>query len=46
VTLAVALDLGPGIARALFSDRIERMILRAPARIREFVEPERLTSAR
>jgi len=46
VTLAVALDLGPGIARALFSDRIERMILRAPARIREYVEPERLTSVR
>jgi hypothetical protein len=46
VTLAVALDLGPGIARALFSDRIERMILRAPARIREYVEPERLSSAR
>ena len=46
VTLAVALDLGPGIARALFSDRIERMILRAPARIREYVEPERLSSVR
>jgi len=46
VTLAVALDIGPGIARAFFSDRIERMILRAPAKIREFVEPMRLTSAR
>ena len=45
VTLAVALDMGPGIARALFSDRIERMILRAPAKIRDFVEPVRLTSA-
>jgi len=46
VTLAVALDMGPGIARAFFTDRIERMILRAPAKIREFVEPMRLTSAR
>jgi hypothetical protein len=46
VTLAVALDMGPGIARAFFSDRIERMILRAPAKIREYVEPMRLTSAR
>jgi len=46
VTLAVALDMGPGIARALFTDRIERIILRAPAKIREFVEPVRLTSVR
>lgn len=46
VTLAVALDIGPGIARAFFTDRIERTILRAPAKIREFVEPVRLTSAR
>ncbi|HEX5099311.1 MAG TPA: SRPBCC family protein [Polyangiaceae bacterium] len=46
VTLAVSLDIGPGIARAFFTDRIERMILRAPAKIREYVEPTRLTSAR
>jgi ribosome-associated toxin RatA of RatAB toxin-antitoxin module len=46
VTMAVALDMGPGIARALFSDRIESMILRAPAKIREYVEPVRLTSVR
>jgi hypothetical protein len=46
VTLAVALDIGPGIGRALFTDRIERIILRAPAKIREFVEPMQLTSVR
>ncbi|HEV8548879.1 MAG TPA: SRPBCC family protein, partial [Polyangiaceae bacterium] len=46
VTLAVALDLGPGLARALLSDRIERLILRAPAKIREYVEPARLSSVR
>jgi len=46
VTMAVALDMGPGIARVLFTDRIERIILRAPAKIREFVEPVRLTSVR
>jgi hypothetical protein len=46
VTLAVALDIGPGLARMLLSDRVERMILRAPAKIREYVEPARLTSAR
>jgi hypothetical protein len=46
VTLAVALDLGPGIARLLLSDRVERLILHAPGRIREYVEPVRLTSAR
>jgi hypothetical protein len=46
VTLAVALDLGPGLARWLLSDRVERLILRAPGQIREYIEPVRLTSAR
>lgn len=46
VTLAVALDLGPGLARMLLSERVERIILRAPAQIREYVEPARLVSAR
>jgi carbon monoxide dehydrogenase subunit G len=45
VTLAVALDMGPGLARLLLSDRVERLILRAPGKIREYVEPVRLTSA-
>jgi len=45
VTLAVALDMGPGLARLLLSDRVERIILRAPGKIREYVEPVRLTSA-
>ncbi len=39
VTVAVALDIGPGIARLLFEDRVERIILRAPDKIRSFVEP-------
>jgi hypothetical protein len=46
VTLAVALDIGPGLARLLLSDRVERIILRAPGKIREYVEPVRLTSTR
>jgi hypothetical protein len=46
VTLAVALDMGPGLGRLLLSDRVERIILRAPGKIREYVEPQRLTSAR
>jgi hypothetical protein len=46
VTLAVALDLGPGLARLLLSDRVERLILHAPGKIREYVEPVRLTSVR
>jgi hypothetical protein len=46
LTLAVALDIGPGLGRMLLSDRVERIILRAPAKIREYVEPARLTSAR
>lgn len=45
VTLAVALDMGPGLARLLLSDRVERLILRAPGKIRDYVEPVRLTSA-
>jgi len=46
VTVAVALDLGPGLARLLLTDRVEHIILRAPAKIREYVEPARLSSAR
>jgi hypothetical protein len=39
VTVAVALDIGPGLARMLFEDGVERIILRAPDKIRAFVEP-------
>jgi hypothetical protein len=46
LTLAVAVDMGGGIAHALFADRIERIILRAPGTIRQFVEPERLSFVR
>lgn len=46
VTMAVALDLGPGLPRMLFEDRVERAILRAPAKIRAFVEPRALATAR
>ncbi len=46
VTVAAAIDLGPGLARALFEDRVQRTILRAPSRIRSFVEPLALASAR
>jgi hypothetical protein len=46
VTVAAACDMGPGIARALFEDRVERTILRTPSRIRSFVEPLALSSSR
>jgi len=46
VTVAAAVDLGPGLARALFEDRVQSTILRAPSRIRSFVEPAALASAR
>ena len=46
VTVAAAIDLGPGLARALFEDRIQRTILRAPTRIRAFVEPLSLAAAK
>jgi hypothetical protein len=38
ITVAAALDLGPGLARLLFEDKIAGMILRTPVKIRSFVE--------
>src|SRR5262249_55052756 len=46
VTVAAAVDMGPGLARALFEDRVQRTILRAPSRIRAFIEPAALASSR
>jgi hypothetical protein len=45
VTVAAALDLGPGITRALFEERVQGTILQTPSRIRSFVEPLALASA-
>jgi hypothetical protein len=45
VTVAAAVDLGPGFARLFFEDRVEKSILRAPAKIRQFVEPRALAAA-
>lgn len=42
LTVAAALDLGPGIAGLFFSDAIERSVLSTPGRIRVFVEPRAL----
>ena len=39
VTVAAVVDLGPGFARTFFSDKVERVILRTPTRIKAFVEP-------
>jgi Polyketide cyclase / dehydrase and lipid transport len=38
VTVAVLLDMGPGLGRLLFEGRIQRMILRTPGHIRDFIE--------
>jgi hypothetical protein len=46
VTVAAVVDIGSGLGRALFEDRVQRTILRAPSRIRSFVEPLALASAR
>jgi hypothetical protein len=46
VTVAAALDLGPGITRALFEERVQRVILRTPSRIRSYIEPLALGSTR
>lgn len=43
ITVGAALDLGDGLARALFEDKIARMMLRAPSKIRAFVEPRAQT---
>ena len=42
VTMAVALDVGPGLVRALFEDKIQRVILDTPRRIRDYLEPKAL----
>jgi len=42
VTVAAALDLGPGITSLFFSDAIERSLLSTPGRIRIYVEPRAL----
>lgn len=45
LTLAVALDVGPGIVRSLFEDRIQRVILDAPRQIRDQLEASALAAA-
>ena len=42
VTVATLLDIGPGLTRLFFSDAVERALLRAPAHIRNYVEPRAL----
>jgi len=42
LTVAVALDLGPGITSLFFGDAVERSLLNTPSRIRVFVEPRAL----
>jgi 2-methylcitrate dehydratase PrpD len=36
-TVAVALDVGPGVVRMLFEDRIQRTILSTPQKIRDYL---------
>ena len=42
VTVAAALDLGPGLTSWFFSDAVESAVLSTPGRIRTFVEPRAL----
>lgn len=42
ITVGAALDLGDGLTRMLFEDKIAKLLLRAPTKIREFVEPRAL----
>jgi len=45
ITVGAALDIGDGLTRMLFEDKIARMLLRAPRQIRAFVEPRALALA-
>jgi hypothetical protein len=45
VTVAVALDVGPGLVRALFEERIQRLILTTPRHIKDYLEPRTLARA-
>jgi hypothetical protein len=42
VTVAVALDVGPGLVRMLFEDRIQRVIFDTPRQMRDYFEPRAL----
>ena len=46
ITVGAALDLGDGLARMLFEEKIASMLLRAPRQIRQFVEPRALALSR
>jgi hypothetical protein len=46
ITVGAALDLGDGLTRMLFEDKIAGMLLRAPHKIRQFVEPRALALSR
>src|SRR5262245_27823127 len=45
VTVAVALDVGPGIVRMLFEEKIQRAILGTPRQIKDALEPKKLARA-
>jgi hypothetical protein len=42
LTVGVALDVGPGVVRMLFEDRIQRAILSTPQKIRDYLAPRAL----
>lgn len=46
ITVGAALDLGDGLTRLLFEEKIAGMLLRAPRKIRQFVEPRALALSR
>ena len=39
ITVAVALDVGPGLVRLLFEERIQKVALETPRHIRDYIEP-------
>ena len=44
VTVAAVVDLGPGLARLLFEDRVQNLVLTTPRHIRDYIEPRALAA--
>lgn len=44
ITVAAAVDVGPGLVRLLFESRVQRVVLDTPRHIRDYIEPRALAT--
>ncbi len=44
ITVAAAVDVGPGLVRMLFESRIQRLVLDTPRHIRDYIEPRAIAA--